>query len=152
TGAITAGNALVRVGASNVTINGLSSGGNSLTLSNTTVSGTAGTSTILFVTGASNNTVTNCTILGSSTTAVDQAGGNVLFAALGSNNNTISGNNIGPAGTDLPTKGVMGVSFGTGSNFNTIDNNNIFDFFSPTTSVAGISVQQASNNWFITNN
>jgi len=153
TGAITAGNALVRVGASNVTINGLNTGGNSLTLSNTTVSAIVGTSTTLFVTGASNDTVTNCTILGSSTTAVDQAGGNVLFlTAPGNNNNTISGNNIGPAGTNLPTKGVMGVSFGTGSNFNTINNNNIFDFFSPTTSVAGISVQQASNNWFITNN
>src|SRR4026209_2032271 len=154
TGAITPGNALVRVGASNVTINGLNSGGNSLTLSNTTVSAIVGTSTTLFVTGASNDTVTNCTILGSSTTAVDQAGGNVLFlgAPPGSNNNTISGNNIGPAGTNLPTKGVMGVSFGIGSNFNTINNNNIFDFFSPTTSVAGISVQDASNNWFITNN
>src|SRR5207247_7901792 len=88
-------------GADFVTINGLNAGGNSLTISNTTVSATASTSTIRFINGAQSNTVTNCTILGSATVTVGTAGGNILFSTspavgttiVGNNSNTISGNN-----------------------------------------------------------
>src|SRR5207249_537090 len=66
-GATTDGNPLIDLnGADNVTINGANAGGNSLTISNTTIGATAGTSTIRFINDATNNTVTNCTILGSS--------------------------------------------------------------------------------------
>ena len=73
-GAIVAGSPLINLnGADLVTIDGLNSGGNSLTISNTTVSATAGTSTIRFINGAQNNTVTNCSVLGSSTASVTTA-------------------------------------------------------------------------------
>ncbi|MGI8820780.1 MAG: beta strand repeat-containing protein [Chthoniobacterales bacterium] len=157
-GAIAAGSPLVDLnGANNVTINGLNIAGSSLTFSNTTASGTASTSTIRFINGASNNTVQGCSILGSSTTTVGTAGGNVVFStstvAGGNSSNTITGNNLGPAGANLPTKAVFGL--GTAANPNTgnmITGNNIYDFFSPTVSAAGVSVQGNNNNWTISNN
>ena len=67
-GAIVAGIPLIDLnGADNVTIDGLNSGGNSLTISNTTASATASTSTIRLINGAQNNTITRCMVLGSST-------------------------------------------------------------------------------------
>ncbi len=99
-------------GANFVTFNGLNSGGNSLTISNTNTGATASTSTIRFINGASNNVVKNSTISGSSTVAVGTAGGNILFSTTtgtGNNNNTISGNNIGPAGANLPSKSISAV-------------------------------------------
>src|SRR5436190_8221538 len=158
-GAIATGSPLIDFnGATDVTIDGLGTGGNALTMSNTTASSTAGTSTIRFINGASNDTVTRCTVLGSSISAINTAGGNVLFStstvAGGNSNNTISGNNIGPANANLPTTCVMG--FGSPSpNDNTnnlIDNNNIFDFFNATTSVSGISIQANNDNWTISHN
>jgi trimeric autotransporter adhesin len=47
------------------------------------------------------------------------------------------------------------MGLGTAGNPNTgnlIDNNNIFDFFSPTAPVSGISVQADNDNWTISNN
>ena len=62
-GAATAGVPLIDMnGADNVTFNGLNTGGNSLTISNTTVSATSITSTIRFIGGATNNTITNCNV------------------------------------------------------------------------------------------
>ena len=52
-------------GATNVTIDGLNSGGNALTIDNT--SATASASTIRFINDAANNTVTRCTIKGAGT-------------------------------------------------------------------------------------
>ena len=52
-------------GADNVTINGLNTVGNSLTISNTTIGSTAGSSTIRFQADSTNDIVTNSTILGS---------------------------------------------------------------------------------------
>src|SRR6185312_16951492 len=80
-------------GADNVTINGQNSGGNSLTLANSNTGTTAGTSTIRFINGAQNNTVTNCNIQGSSTVAVGTAGGAVLFSTSPAVGTTIVGNN-----------------------------------------------------------
>jgi hypothetical protein len=60
-GAIAAGSPLIDFnGADNVTMTP-DTGGNSLTLANTTVSATSGTSTIRFIGGATNNVVTNAT-------------------------------------------------------------------------------------------
>ena len=81
-GAIAAGSPLIDLnGAKNVRIDGY----NQLTLANTTVSATAGTSTIRFISstagagGAQNNIVANCSIQGSATGALGAATGNVLF-------------------------------------------------------------------------
>ena len=49
-------------GADNVTINGLNTGSNTLTIANLSNSAIAGTSTIKFINDATNNTLTNCTI------------------------------------------------------------------------------------------
>ncbi|MGE5167459.1 MAG: beta strand repeat-containing protein, partial [Deltaproteobacteria bacterium] len=157
-GAITAGSALINLnGADNVTIDGLNSGGNALTLSNTTASGTAGTSTIRFIEGATNNTVTNTTILGSATGATTVATGTVLFStstvAGGNSNNTVSNNDIGPAGTNLPAKAVQGLgSSGNANAGNIVSGNKIHDFFAAGASNAGISVYNFNTGWTMANN
>ena len=158
TGAITAGSPLINLnGAKNVSINGENVGGNSLTLSNTTASATASTSTIRLINGAQNNIITNCTVLGSSTQRSATAGGNILISTStgGANSgNFITNNNIGPAGANLPTKGVMSLGSASPNNNtnNIIDNNNIFDFFSPTISVAGVSLQANTTITTVSNN
>ncbi|MGK4568343.1 hypothetical protein [Flavobacterium sp. 3HN19-14] len=87
-------------GADNVTINGLNAGGNTLTISNTSAVNTSGTSTIRFVGGATSNTITNCSVLGSGSMAVGTNGGVFFFSTdaatlNGNDNNTISNCNIG---------------------------------------------------------
>ncbi len=151
-------------GADFVTVDGLNASGNSLTLSNTNTSTTAGTSTIRFINGAQNNIVTHCSILGSSTVAVGTAGGAVLFstspaagtALVGNSNNTVSANNIGPAGANLPVKAISAVGTTTNNNTvnrdNVIDGNNVFDFFSPTVNTTGIDIRTGNHNWTIQNN
>jgi hypothetical protein len=161
-GAATAGWALIEFnGADNVKIDGLNSGGNALTISNTTVSPTSRTSTLQFLGGATNNTITNATILGSFSAAVGTNGGNIFFStdavtANGNDNNTISYCNIGPAGTNLPTKGIYGNGSTTttaiGNSGIVIDNNNIYDFFGAAVASAGIYTGGGCNTWTITNN
>ena len=161
-GAITAGNPLLTLnGSDNVTINGLNTGGNALTISNTTASATSGTSTIKFIGGATNNTITNCSILGSGSMGVATNGGNFWFStdantANGNDNNTISNNNIGPAGANLPTKGIYdnGSTSTTaiGNSGNTITNNNIFDYFGAAVSSAGIYFSTGNTDNNVTNN
>lgn len=159
-GATTAGNPLIDFnGADNVTVDGLNTNGNSLTISNTTISATSGTCTIRFQTDATGNTITNSTVLGSATMAAGAAGGNIWFGAnatLGGNdNNTISNCNIGPAGANLSSKaiyfsGTIGVNENNGIS---ITNNNIYDFFSATVASTGIDLgTMGSNNVSITNN
>ena len=144
-GAIAAGSPLLDLnGADNVTINGLNSGGNSLTISNTTVSSTGFTSTIRFINAAQNNMVTNCSVLGSSTAAANFDTGNILFSistGAGNSSNTISNNAIGPAGANLPSKGIKALARRLRRTpLNLIDNNNIFDFYNTGVNVAGISI------------
>ena len=79
-GATTAGLPMIDFnGADNVTVDGLNTGGNSLTIENTTVSATAGTSTIRFIGGATSNTITNCFLKGAGTMNV--ASGKLTQAA-----------------------------------------------------------------------
>ena len=150
-------------GAKCVKIDGLNSGGNSLTLSNTSTSSTAGTSTVRFINGAQNDTLTRSTILGSSTVALGAAGGAVLFSTatasgtnlVGNSSDTVSNNNIGPAGANLPIKAIT--MLGTAGN-NTvnrddvIDSNNVFDFFSATASNAGIDIRAGNQTFTVSNN
>ncbi|TRV26892.1 MAG: hypothetical protein EWV88_05660, partial [Microcystis wesenbergii Mw_MB_S_20031200_S109D] len=161
-GAITAGSPLIDLnGADNVTINGLNSGGNSLTISNTTASATSNTSTIRFIGGATNNTITNCSVLGSFSAAVTTNGGNIFFStdavtANGNDNNTISFCDIGPAGANLPTKGIYmnGSTTTTALNNsgNTFNGNNIFNYFGAAVSSAGIYIGGGTTDNNITNN
>lgn len=162
TGAATAGLPLIDFnGADNVTINGQNSGGNTLTIANTTVSATSGTSTIRFIGGATNNTITNSNIQGSGTMSVATNGAVIFFStdavtANGNDNNTISNNNIGPAGANLPTKGILGNGSTTttaiGNSGIVINNNNIFDFFGAAVTSSGVATNGGCNTWTITNN
>lgn len=161
-GAIAAGSPLVDFnGADNVTIDGLNTGGNSLTIANTTVSATSGTSTIRFIGGATSNVVTNSNIQGSSSASVATNGGTIFFStdavtANGNDNNTISNNNIGPAGANLPSKAILGNGSTTttaiGNSGIVINNNNIFDYFGAAVTSAGIATNGGCNAWSITNN
>ena len=161
-GAATAGTPLINLnGADNVTIDGLNSGGNSLEISNTTVSATAGTSTIRFIADATSNTVTRCTLRGSSTGtgAATTATGTILFSTAtttGNDNNTISNCDIGPAGANLPSRAITSVgtttSLATMNSGIQITSNNIFDFFLASSSCFGIRMGNGSDNWTVSNN
>ncbi len=161
-GAIVAGSPLIDLnGADNVTIDGLNTGGNALTIANTTVSATTVTSTIRFIGGATGNTITNSNLQGSGTMSVATNGAVIFFStdavtASGNDNNTISNNNIGPAGANLPTKGILGNGSTTttaiGNSGIVITNNNIFDYFGAAVTSAGIAINGGCNAWSITNN
>ncbi len=162
-GAASAGTPLINFnGADNVTIDGLKTGGNSLTISNTTVSGTSNTSTIRFIGGATNNTITNCSIQGSFNSSTITTNGGIIFfstdanTANGNDNNTISNNDIGPAGTNLPVKAIYGNGSTTttaiGNSGNVINNNNIFDYFLSNGTSSGLYINNGCNTWSITNN
>ncbi len=154
------GGALIDLnGADNVTIDGLNTGGNALTISNTSNVATSLTSTIRFLADATNNTITNCSVLGSSTTLLGSNGGNIYFAAgttTGNDNNTISNCNLGPAGANLPTKLIHGNGTQTTATLCNsgiiINNNNFYDFFQGGINSAGVSVNSGCNTWSITNN
>ncbi|HRI34183.1 MAG TPA: hypothetical protein PLD02_10535, partial [Saprospiraceae bacterium] len=160
-GAANAGSPLINLnGADNVTIDGLNTGGNSLTIENTTVSSTSGTSTLKFESDATNNLITKCSINGASTMPTGTNGGNIYFGAsaitTGSDNNTISFCKIGPSGANLPTKGIYGNGTGTSTthyNSNiTITDCEIYDFFNATAQSNGIYMTSANTDWNILNN
>jgi hypothetical protein len=141
-------------GATNVTIDGLNSAGNTLTISNTNTTSTA--STIQFIGGASNNTITKSTIIGStsgSTTASSDMG-IIFFSTGGNNNNTISYCNITHAGTIRPRNAIYSYgSSGTGINTNnTISNNSIYNFFRESTASFGVHINLFSSDWTISQN
>jgi len=148
-------------GADNVTIDGLNTGSNSLTISNTSTSIVSGTSTIRFQTDATSNTITRCSILGSATMALATNGGNIWFGSAavttGNDNNTVSFCDIGPAGVNLPSKcvyfsGTSNTDPGTANSGNVITNNNIFDYFSATLASAAIDLNTGSVSTTISNN
>lgn len=161
-GAVTAGLTLIDLnGADNVSINGVNAGNFSLTIENTTVSATTGTSTIRFVGGATGNTITNCSVKGAYAGAVATNGGNIFFStdavtANGNDNNTISFCNIGPSGSNLPTVAICGsgstTSTAIGNSGISINNNNIFDYFGAAVTSAGVATNGGCNTWTITNN
>ena len=155
-GAIVAGSPLIDLnGADNVNINGLNTGSNSLTISNTTASATANTSTIRFIGDASSNTVQNCTISGSGAAAAGT--GTVFFSTgttTGNISNSILNNTITAAGANLHTNAIY--SLGTSAtvvNTVTVTGNNISDYFLATAASVGINVAATGNTgWTITNN
>jgi hypothetical protein len=148
-------------GADNVTVDGLNSGGNALTIANTSTAATSGTSTIRFQADATNNLLTRLTVLGSASMTTGVNGGNIWFGSAstttGNDNNTVSYSNIGPAGANLPSKGIYfsGTSNsdpGTANSGIVIDNNTIYDIFSPTVNSAGIDLNSGSTAVTISNN
>jgi len=141
-------------GADNVIIDGLNTGGNSLTISNLSTASTAGTSTIRFINDAGNNIIRNTTIEGSGTAA---ASGTIFFSTgtvTGNDNNTIANAVIRPAGTNLPVNAIYsaGTSVTVDNSTNHITNNYIQDYFNPTVGSNGVFLTSNSSNWTISNN
>ncbi|WP_317900140.1 T9SS type A sorting domain-containing protein [Aurantibacillus circumpalustris] len=138
--------------ADKVIINGLNTGGNALVISNTNA-GNALTTTIRLMNGATNNTITNCSVLGSSTLATL---GTISFStssSVGNSNNIISNCDIGPAGANLPTNAIFSLGSATFDNSNnTIQNCRIYDFFSASIATRGILISTNNTNWIITGN
>ncbi len=138
-------------GADAVTIDGLGTGGNGLTISNT--SATAGASTIRFVNDATGNTVTNATLLGSSTSLTS---GTILFSTgttTGNDGNTVSLCNVGPAGANLATNGILSIgTAGAENSGNAIQGCNVFDSFSASTVSVGILVGAGNTGWTVSAN
>ncbi len=158
-GAATAGFPLIDFpGPDGVTINGLNTGGNALTISNSSTAATAGTSTIRYINDAVSNTIQNTTINGAATGA---STGNIIFSTTtgttGNDNNTVTACNIGPVGATSPANGIL--SSGTTTSQATrnsgiqITNNNIFDFFTNTAVIAnGVLASGGTTDATITGN
>ncbi len=161
-GAIAVGSPLIDLnGADHVTFDGLNTGGDALIISNTTASNVISTSTIRLINGATQNTITRCSVLGSFSGAVNVNGGTIYFAtdidnATGNSNNTISYCDIGPAGSNLSTKGIY--SNGTTTTMAHMNegiqilHNNIYDYFSPLVTSSAISLANGSSGWIIQHN
>ena len=139
-------------GADNVTIDG--TGG--LMIDNSSATATA--STIRFIADATNNTVQNCNIKGSSTAVTV---GTIFFSTgttTGNTGNIINSNNITSSGANLPANAIfsLGTSAAIPNSGITISGNNISDYFSATLVSAGINLSNTNANsssaWTITNN
>ncbi len=141
-------------GADFVTIDGINSEGDSLTIVNLSVSSTTQTSTLRFTNGASDNVIARCSLLGSSTVSLESYGGVILFnnSTKGNKNNIVQNCNVGPAGANLPVSLITATS-GQISTGNTVLNCNLYDFFSPTKSSSGIYINNdVGSQWTINNN
>ena len=141
-------------GADNVTIDGLNTGGNSLTLQNLTTSNASTASVFRFFGGATNNTITNCEILGST---LASSSGLISFSTStvsgGNSNNTISFNSFSNAGGNRPLNVIY--SAGTSGNENTdnhLINNQFYNHISTSTSSQGINIVSNSFDWLIDGN
>ena len=142
-------------GADRVTIDGSTIG---LTISNLSVAATAGTSTIKFSGDATNNTITNCSVLGSGLAPLATDGGTIwlgLGVTTGNDNITISNCKIGPAGTNLPSKGIYSNgNTGSAAKANStiaVTGCEIYDF-SLAAGSAGIYALLGNTDWTISNN
>ena len=155
-GTITAGLPLIDLnGADNVTINGLAINGDSLSIVNTTVSTTTGTSTIRFIAGATNNLITNCSILGSTTSLTS---GVIFFSTdastggIGNDLNKVRNNIIANATATSPKYGVYSAGTTAKENSqNSIDSNFIFNFHT-STGAAGVYFTSNTTNCSVSNN
>ncbi|HZV70714.1 MAG TPA: hypothetical protein VFG10_14265 [Saprospiraceae bacterium] len=151
-------------GADNVTINGLNSGGNALTLSNAIQVDIQGNSTIRLINDATNNTITNCTILGSTLSSAMQVGtGTIPTAATilistsngstGNDNNTISNNKLAEAGVIPPAVVICSAGQSTSiSNDNCIITGNNISNFYDAHGANGIAIASNSSSFTITSN
>ncbi|MEI7726598.1 MAG: choice-of-anchor Q domain-containing protein [Bacteroidota bacterium] len=129
-----------------------------LVIMNTSVSYAIGTSTIRFISDASNNIIRYCTLKGS---ALQGSSGVVCFqnnmGVNGNDNNTIDHNNITSSSNGVrPTAAIASVLL-TGttaiSDNNTISNNMIYNFLQPESNFSrGLNISEGATAWTITGN
>jgi len=162
-GTTTPGNPFINFnGADNVTIDGLQDKGSSLLIiQNLTSSSTAETSTIRFIGGATNNTITRCIIKGAGSADLVTNSGVIFFSTdavtgNGNDNNTISKCDIGPFSNFLPSKCIMGYgstsTTAAGNSGIVINDNDVHDYFNSSVNSAGIVTINGCNTWSVTNN
>ncbi|MBK8497048.1 MAG: hypothetical protein IPL50_20120 [Chitinophagaceae bacterium] len=141
-------------GVDNITIDGLNTGGNSLTISNT--SGTANAITIRFANDASDNMIVRCTLLGSSGALAANGLATIYFSSgitTGNNYNTVTECTIAASPTGTARHGIQSASIAAAPNINnTIFGNNIADFFHPAVFSGGISLGAFNSDWNISYN
>lgn len=130
-------------GADGVTINGLNSGGNSLTLRNTSTG-----AAVLFINDASNNSVTNSTLEANSNSSVVSISTGV---ATGNDNISITNNTIrdrtDAVGAPFNSINLIGSSAAISNSNTLINNNQITNFLQ-----AGIVIGTSDNVTFTNNN
>lgn len=141
-------------GADNVTVDGLNSGGNSLTFYNSNTTGV----TILFTNDATNNIVTKCTVRGAcSANTFTEIRGVISFGrgaagGTGNDNNTISQCDIREGNNSI--WGYNNVTGSVNENI-TISGCNIYDYYSVaagTFTSSGIYAYTGNSDWTISNN
>lgn len=148
-------------GADNVTIDGRTGDGFTLTVSNQSSASTGNTSTIRFVNDACDNTVRNCNILGRSTGSPGTLSGNVVFGAgsiTGNDDNVIRSCTIandGDSDTYLMTQAITSsgttTSLALHNSGNMVDSCLIHDFHG-TSGARGIHLSNGNHAWMLTNN
>ena len=140
-------------GADRVTIDGLNSGGSSLTFYNTSTASTA--STLQLINDATNNVFVHATFkgacVGSATAA--SASGVIHFStgiAVGNSRNNLFECNIdgtGAASNCLYSYGTT-TSFASQNNQDSLYNCNVYDFFNSTVAPVGINLYNGNTYWF----
>jgi hypothetical protein len=159
-GTVDGGNGLIPLnGADSVTIDGINNGTNSLTIQNLSIASTSGTSTLKIYNTSQYLQISNCTILGSSTSGNLTSSGTILFGTNGTvggnSNNTISNCKIGDASAGLPSKGIFSYGSGSGNENtnNTVINCEIYNYSASTAIQSnGILIYSGNSNWTISNN
>jgi hypothetical protein len=144
-------------GADNVTIDGrvnATGSTNDLVVENTSLSGTAGTSTIRFINDALTNIVEYCTLKGSST---DVTGGILSFStttgSTGNDGNIVRNNNITNSNANRTTNAIYSLGTVAKENSgNTISDNNIYDFLHRGVASNGIYLSSNTTAWTISGN
>jgi trimeric autotransporter adhesin len=139
-------------GADRVAIDGLNTGGNSLTIDNTN---NTTASTIRFINDAHGIAVQNATILGANTATTS---GTILLSTgtvTGNDSIVINTCNISESGVNFPTNGIVSIgntTAGIENSFITVNNNRISNFFNAATVTVGLLVGAGNTDWTITSN
>ncbi len=136
-------------GADRVLINGVNSGGNSLTIENTNT-GTA--STIRYINDSEVNAVQNCTILGANTSTTSGTIFISTSAGIGGNDSIgFSTCTIDASGANFPVNGIYSAgTAGQENNHITISNCNIPNYFNASSVSCGVLAAAANTDWTIT--
>lgn len=136
-------------GAGNVIIDGLNTGGHSLTIENKS---TASASTILFTNDCNNIVIQNCTVLGATT---GTSSGTLLFGgamSVGNNKIRIKNCAIDSSSAGTPVNGIYATKFSTSGKENSTDsiiNSSIANFFNASQVSSGIALDSGNTNWTI---
>lgn len=139
-------------GADRVGVDGLNSGGNSLTIDNS--NNTTGVSTIRLINDADQNAFQNLTILGAGASTTS---GTVLFSNASSTGNdsiTFNACTIGASGASFPTNGIYSAGTAVAGQENgtiLINNCNIENYFNAGSITCGILVSTGNTDWTIQN-